>query len=110
MAGIPHATNAGYTIHGCRCEGCVEAHRVYHRYYARQRAGREIPEAQGLSEIATTGISIDELDLWTAWAEHLGISRAAMIRRYVNEGIELYQALERQEQRERRTPLIDHGG
>src|SRR6266571_1036210 len=98
---IPHATNNGYTNYGCRCEGCVEAHRVFHRFYARAAAsGREIPEALGLTEIATVGITIDELDRWSAHAAKHGLSRAALIRRAVNELIDLDEALERQQERE----------
>ena len=106
---VPHATNAGYTNHGCRCEGCVEAHRVYHKHYARRRAGRT-PREAGLSEIASTGVTLEELVAWDAQAEKAGLSRSAFIRRSVNETVELERALERQRERELASPLLDHGG
>lgn len=106
---IAHGTNAGYND-GCRLECCVEAHRVYHRWYARRRAGKIPREVSGPTEIVTSAVSIDELDVWTARAEKLGISRAALIRRHVNEGIQLEVALERQRERELAEPLLTHGG
>jgi hypothetical protein len=41
IEGIP-VRNESYTVGGCRCVGCTEAHRVAHREY-RARARRKIP-------------------------------------------------------------------
>lgn len=30
---VPHGTYSGYTRHGCRCDGCREAARIYRRRY-----------------------------------------------------------------------------
>lgn len=37
---IPHGTRSGYCNHGCRCDDCREAHRIYAKEY------RSRPEAR----------------------------------------------------------------
>jgi hypothetical protein len=45
-----HGTLGGYTNHHCRCDRCLEAHRVYQREQS-WRSGRRRPMADYLAEL-----------------------------------------------------------